>query len=345
MILRLAALLAFLLPAAAQNTIHRDWAADPAVVQIDPPGDIYAIGDVHGDSDRLLRLLRAARLVDGDPRLPAGHWTAGNAVVVFTGDMVDKGPHSVGTIQLIRALRDAGRKQGGQVVILMGNHEAEFLANPDAGKSEDFLADLKAAGLNAHDVAACRGDLGEFLCRLPFAARVGDWFFSHAGNSGGRKMDQLIADLRKGVDQDGFATAQLQDANSLLEARLGGKGPGGRPWFEADSPRRSGEQLLADYASALGVAHLVEGHQHDGVRFQDGAERQAGQMMQLYGRIFFIDTGMSRGVGDSGGAVLHIRRQGAPQAEAICPSGMTTVIWDTGAHAKLGAAAVCPAQD
>jgi len=195
----------------AQNTIHRDWISYPAVVQVDTGGDIYAIGDVHGDSERLIKLLTAARIIEGHRESAAVNWIAGNAVVVFLGDMIDKGPHSLGAIQLIRALRDAAVKSGGQVVILMGNHEAEFLANPDTDKTKEFTDDLKRASLNPKDVAACRGDLGEFLCRMPFAARVGDWFFSHAGNSDGRTMERLISDLQTGVDRDGFRTAQLLD--------------------------------------------------------------------------------------------------------------------------------------
>jgi hypothetical protein len=42
---------------------------------------------------------------------------------------------------------------------------------------------------------APRGEFGEFLCSLAFAARVGDWFFSHAGDSGGRKIEDLAIDL------------------------------------------------------------------------------------------------------------------------------------------------------
>ena len=50
--------------AAAQNKIARDWAKYPAIVQIDTGEDIFAIGDVHGDYDRLVKLLTAAKIIE-----------------------------------------------------------------------------------------------------------------------------------------------------------------------------------------------------------------------------------------------------------------------------------------
>jgi hypothetical protein len=54
--------------------------------------------------------------------------------------------------------------------------------------------------------------------------------------------------------------------------------------------------------------------------------------------IFLEDTGMSSGVGDSQGAVLHITGN---QATAICFNGNSAVIWDTGKHAAKGKIAPC----
>ena len=113
----------------------------------------------------------------------------------------------------------------------------------------------------------------------------------------------------------------------MLEARIGEEGPGGKAWFEAQSPQRSAEQLLRSYAAALGVNHLVHGHQHQKIVFEDGQKRNAGQMFQWHGLIFLIDIGMSQGVGDSQGAVLHIRHKNGQEATAIDADGMEMVLW------------------
>ncbi|MBZ5635194.1 MAG: metallophosphoesterase [Acidobacteriia bacterium] len=210
----------------AGSKVVRDWAKYPAVVQIDTGEDIFAIGDVHADYHRLLKLLVAAKIVERPANPETVRWIAGKAVLVFTGDLIDKGPHSLQVVRLAASLRKAAAASGGQVITLMGNHEAEFLADPTEKKVRDFAQDLRGAGLMPTDVAACREDVGQLLCSLPFGVRVRDWFFSHGGNTGGRTISQLIADFQKGVDKDGFGTPQLIDANSMLEARIGEEGPG-----------------------------------------------------------------------------------------------------------------------
>jgi hypothetical protein len=275
----------------------RDWNLYPAVVQIDTAADVYAVGDVHADPQRLSALLAGAGLIDPHD----AHWTAGPAVLVCTGDLIDKGPDAPGVFALLRALDSSARAAGGRIVILMGNHEAEALAAPN-------------------------GSIG-FLSELPIAARVNGWFFSHAGNTSGRTLTALDADLRHAIDTVGFATPELLGPKSILEARLGGdKAAGGVPWFQAAAPRGKSEELLQTYATAVGAHHLVEGHQHGNVRFPDGARRAAGEMYQWRGKLFLIDVGMSREIDDSAGALLHIL-PGGQEAAAICPDGRAVSIW------------------
>jgi hypothetical protein len=237
--------------------------------------------------------------------------------------------------------REAAPRAGGQVIALMGNHEQQFLANPTTDKAADFARELKPAGLDVREVGRCRGDVGQFLCTLPIAARVNDWFFSHAGNTNGRTLERLNGDLESGMDKAGFASPELAGEQSILFARIGDKGPGGKNWFEAETPRRSGPQLLAAYAAALGVAHIVQGHTHGEVRFGDGARRPPGTMFQWHGLLFFIDAGMSREIDDSGGAVLYIPAGPRKSASVICPSGKTTRLWDDQHPQKSGRAGAC----
>jgi hypothetical protein len=299
----------------AAPAYHRDWGWHPAIVVRNAPETIYALGDIHGDYERLVKLLAAASIIpelSPSPLPPSpkeARWIAGNSVLVVTGDMIDKGPRPVDVLRLLDTLRTEAPKSGGEVILLAGNHEAEFLATPGSKKAEDFAADLKKAGYSAKNVAACQTDLGDFLCSLPFGARIGDWFFSHGGNTAGRTIPQISAAIMEGVDKDGFGTKQLSAPDSLLEARLG---DGKEEWIAAPDQRA----LLKSYADALGVKHLVQGHQHNEVVFADGTKRRAGQLFCYQGLLCLIDVGMSRDVDDSHGAILRITPQ---QIEAIYP--------------------------
>jgi hypothetical protein len=302
------------------------WGAPPSIIfeRDAVPQALYAIGDIHGDVERLARLLTAVHLADG------ASWTGGRSVLVVTGDMVDKGPHSVAVLRLLSALHAAAPKAGGEVILLAGNHEAEFLAEPTGKKSAEFAKELKHAGLDVAHVAACEGDIGAFLCSLPFAARVGDWFFSHGGNTSGRTISELQSSIKDQMSKARYAAPELIGPTSILEARL----VEGKKWFASPDERH----LLETYASALGVHHMVRGHQHNDVEFSDGIVRATGEMFQRWGLLFLIDVGMSREIDDSEGSVLRIA---SGTAAAVCPDGKTTLLWSESQAMDRGRATPC----
>jgi len=310
---------------ASATNASRDWNKYPAVLQLITNEDVFAIGDPHGDLDRLTDVLLAAGLIAGAPSAPDQvKWAGGKSVLVITGDMIDKGSDSLGVIALLRKLQSDAASRGGQVIISMGNHEAEFLAEPAGKKTREFAAELKAAGLDPTDVANCNGDLGQFLCNLPIAVRVNDWFFSHGGNTKNRTIPELSAAIEAGFDKDGFASTELIGDDSILEARL--KGRHGLPWFYDGDPDTKPQKLLAQYAKNLGVGHLVQGHQPGPVKF-DGRKREGYTFFQRYGLLFLIDSGMSRGIeeSDSTGGAMRIRN--GKKAIVICANGTQKTLW------------------
>jgi hypothetical protein len=79
---------------------------------------VVAVGDVHGAHDNFVAVLRMAGLVDAKER-----WSGGKAHLVQTGDVLDRGPHSRKSLDLLMRLEKEARKAGGRVHALLGNHE------------------------------------------------------------------------------------------------------------------------------------------------------------------------------------------------------------------------------
>lgn len=75
-------------------------------------GRTFAIGDIHGELDQLLRLLRMLPTLTAQDSL------------VFVGDYLDRGPHSA---QVIGCLRGLQQNSPAKVVCLRGNHEDAWL--------------------------------------------------------------------------------------------------------------------------------------------------------------------------------------------------------------------------
>jgi hypothetical protein len=98
----LATVLALVVPAAAAP-LHR----------------IVAVGDLHGDFSAWRDILRTASLVDNN-----GRWTGGDTILIQTGDAVDRGPNSLEIIQDLMRLQKEAARAHGQVIAMVGNHEA-----------------------------------------------------------------------------------------------------------------------------------------------------------------------------------------------------------------------------
>jgi hypothetical protein len=79
---------------------------------------VVAVADVHGASLAFINILRAAGLIDADRR-----WSGGDAILVQTGDVLDRGPDSRGVLDLLMRLEREAARAGGRVIALLGNHE------------------------------------------------------------------------------------------------------------------------------------------------------------------------------------------------------------------------------
>ncbi len=91
----------------------------PAAATASTVRRIVAVGDLHGDFSAWQDITRAAQLVD-----KRGRWIGRDTILVQTGDVVDRGPNSLEIIRdLMRLQREAMRAHG-QVIVLVGNHEA-----------------------------------------------------------------------------------------------------------------------------------------------------------------------------------------------------------------------------
>ena len=76
------------------------------------------IGDIHGHADRLEALLQALGYEHRQ-----GAWRHPSRTAIFVGDFVDRGPGQIRTLELVRAMMDAGSARA-----TMGNHEFNAIA-------------------------------------------------------------------------------------------------------------------------------------------------------------------------------------------------------------------------
>ena len=152
---------------------------------------VVAIGDVHGDLDAFVGILQRARLID-----PSRRWSGGHTILVQTGDFLDRGPKARGAMDLLMSLQKEAQRQGGRVVVLMGNHEAmnifgdlRYVSNDDYASFADDRADSRnrktdpsrPGFIERCEALSPDGKYGKWLRSLPAIARIDDSIFLHGG--------------------------------------------------------------------------------------------------------------------------------------------------------------------
>jgi hypothetical protein len=179
---------------------------------------VVAIGDIHGDFDAFTGILQRAHLVDASLK-----WTGSGATLVQLGDFLDRGPKSRQVMDLLMSLQKNAPRQGGKVVVLMGNHEAMNLYGDyryvkstdyaafaiDRGASRANKAEYpgKPAGFAERcEAFSADGLYGKWIRTLPAIVRIDDSIFLHGGispdlaSSSIDKLNSLIAEEIRSFD-------------------------------------------------------------------------------------------------------------------------------------------------
>jgi hypothetical protein len=121
----------------------------PAQGTANTPQVVIAIGDVHGDFDDLCLILKRVGLIDDKL-----HWVGDHAILVQTGDLLDRGPKERQVVDLIMSLEDEAARAGGQVVSLLGNHEMMNLIGDLRYVTPDIYATFSTPDSEARRKAA-----------------------------------------------------------------------------------------------------------------------------------------------------------------------------------------------
>lgn len=136
---------------------------------------VYGVGDVQGCYDELRRLLDVLRFDPASDRL------------LFTGDLVNRGPNSLAVLQFVRSLGD-------RAIVVLGNHDLHLLAvATGAGriKRRDTLKEI----LESSE----RDELLDWLRHRPLAYRDPEtgYLLVHAGLPPQWDVDQALALARE----------------------------------------------------------------------------------------------------------------------------------------------------
>jgi serine/threonine protein phosphatase 1 len=166
------------------------------------PEKIFAVGDIHGCFERLVRLIDRIHLDEKSD------------TIVFLGDYINRGPQSREVLDYLIGLK----KRCAKSVFIMGNHEHLLLRYAETG-DPDMLQQLRWLGIEdtlaSYNKAPIRSLLNlsfmpiehrEFLMELTFAYRSPPYLFVHSevvdGNPSPLTTDNILESRRLTMDGD-----------------------------------------------------------------------------------------------------------------------------------------------
>jgi bis(5'-nucleosyl)-tetraphosphatase (symmetrical) len=201
---------------------------------------IFLIGDVQGCDDALGRLLAECGFSPSRDRL------------VVLGDLVNRGPRNLATLERLRGL-------GASATCLLGNHDLHLLASSYGGrkrKPDDTIDEI----LDAPDRDAWMA----WLRQQRMAVSEAGWLCVHAGvvpQWNAAKTLALAAEveaLLRGPDLGEFLTRiRFCTADGTLDLKTkegaGGAPPGHFAWFDVPGRASAGEPVAFGHWSTLGL--------------------------------------------------------------------------------------------
>ena len=175
-------------------------AASHTIGQAVAAGDeVLAIGDIHGEAGLLDALLAHAATLPPQ----------GRRVLVFTGDLIDRGPASLVALRLV--VEACARVGAAETMALMGNHEqmllcalagaperrlhayALWISNGGDALLEEVLGRDWERSHSPARLRAALGDAFAFVQGMRSHCRSGDVLFVHAGLSPTMPLDAFLA--------------------------------------------------------------------------------------------------------------------------------------------------------
>jgi hypothetical protein len=193
----------------------RDWWKNPATVYIKHAPRVVAVGDVHGGFPQMadtLETLKIARRDAHDPMVL--HWCGGNTVLLFIGDLVDRGLFAKDVMDQVNSLQKQAPTTGGRVITLIGNHEIMLLngtvkaraAEPGHKEqvgSQMTIDSFRNGGLDFDQVVSPQGRYGKWIRTWPMYAIVNGYLFVHAGLSDQKTTaKKILEQFRAGIESN-----------------------------------------------------------------------------------------------------------------------------------------------
>lgn len=267
---------------------------------------VIVIGDVHGDLARLTECFYATGVLNKNTE-----WTAypPNTVVVQLGDQVDsrnRGSNDdwervpdTEVMLFMDRIDNLARLKGGRVISLIGNHEIMNVLGDFTYVSDNSGRDLSLRKQRFEP----GGPFAKVLAKRCVVAKVGSLMFVHGGilpmhlmlvDGNLHRMNEIVRKFLRGE------TMEMHDKTLLHDVVVGDRGIlWTRAYMDIVNNMESMQEVLSYVLGNTGCKLVCVGH--NTVSAITGVSG---------GRLWLVDTGLSRAYGNESFQVLEILNDG-----------------------------------
>jgi hypothetical protein len=262
---------------------------------------VYVFGDIHGDLNAFITVLRNANLINKDL-----HWCGGTAHVVQVGDILDRKIRDVEysdedsefkIISLILTLQLESYIDGGGFHPIIGNHEIMNILG-----IFDYVSPMGLKHFNGKEGRKKYFEIGGDFCKYLACAwnpviKIGDFLFCHGGISlyiaNKYSINQINYIMRdtlygnsKNIDQSFFNELFLNEDSILWNRRFSCP--------NLLNKNLNNKFLIKKILDKYDVSYLIVGHtpQIEGIKLN-------------YNQVICVDTGMSKAFGKNNMSRIH----------------------------------------
>lgn len=216
---------------------------------------LAVMSDLHGQFDLAVRLLQANGVIDSERR-----WAYGRGHLVVVGDCFDRGAHVTEVLWLLYGLQQQARRAGGDVNLLLGNHESMTLSGDLRYMHAKYAT---VSNLLERPYPMLYGEdtvLGRWIRTLPTIAKINGMLFVHGGISPeflsiDMGLDKANAAYRNSL---GLEKARVKEDPVLSALYDGRTSPiWYRGYFRDDALTR---EQLDDILARMGANRIIVGH-------------------------------------------------------------------------------------
>ncbi|KAI9293520.1 Metallo-dependent phosphatase [Neoconidiobolus thromboides FSU 785] len=213
---------------------------------------VVAVGDLHGDYENMLKVLKMTKIINEENK-----WIGGNSTTLIqTGDVTDRGPNAKKIYNYFMELRQDAASKSGLFIPLLGNHETMNLSENYKDVSEEDIANFGSEKKRKEEFSKS-GVIGQYLRNLNVTAKVHDTIFCH----GGVNLDWSKKKV-EGLNKESHEYLLLDSASQLSKRSIFTQKGDGPLWYRGYAKDDEDEvcSKLTKALDNLGAKRMVMGH-------------------------------------------------------------------------------------